>query len=155
MSVRLFFVGAILLVAFFRSCRRHELTAPIVIHVHRDPSAKFSSVLRNSDIQFTLTKPQLSNGRPMMVATNEGDSFPRLMQCLKDAPPELLILNSETEFPSDINFRNLFGKPEFVCGGKPAYVLGSQIGEEREATEIYLRFLKGHCGAPHSSRLAP
>ena len=36
--------------------------------------------------------------------------------------------------------------PKLICGGA-AYIPDKASGEEREAAELYLRFLEGHCEA--------
>ena len=128
------------------SCNRGASSRMVVIHVLRDPAAQFAERLRRADSEFALTKPRLANGKAVIVATNEGGSFPQLLNRLDDMPPSLLILDSESNPPSDAADRVKFGKAESVCGGKQAYVPIRVSGEEREAVEMYLVFLKMHCG---------
>jgi hypothetical protein len=118
---------------------------PLIVHVLRDPSASFARTLRNADLQFGLTKPHLKSGKGIMVATNEGDSFPKLLRRFADSTPDLLILDSQADVPDDPRVRNQVGKAELVCGQHPAFIPTSVSGEEREAAEMYLRFLVSRC----------
>ena len=132
-------------VVFLTSCRRSEPPVPLIIHVLRDPSASFARTLRNADLQFALTKPHLKSGKGIMVATNEGDSFPKLLRRFADSIPDLLILDSQVDMPDDPDIRNRVGKAELVCGWHPAFIPTSVSGELREASEMYLQFLASHC----------
>ena len=132
-------------VVFCTSCRRSEPPAPLVVHVLRDPSASFAGKLRNADLQFGLTKPHLKSGKGIMVATNEGDSFPKLLRRFAESTPDLLILDSKADVPDDPGVRNQVGKAELVCGQHPAFIPTSVSGELREASEMYLQFLASHC----------
>jgi hypothetical protein len=127
------------------SCGQRESSQTVVVHVLRDPSAQFAGRLRRADSQFALTKPHLKNGKMVGVATNEGNSFPKLLQRIEDMPPSLLILDSQSNLPADVASRVQLGRPEQVCGGKQAYMPIRVSGEEREAAEMYLRFLEAHC----------
>ena len=125
------------------SCRRSEPPVPLIVHVLRDPSASFAGKLRNADLQFGLMKPHLKSGKGIMVATNEGDSFPKLLRRFAESTPDLLILESQADVPD--NVRNQMGKAELVCGQHPAFIPTSVSGELREASEMYLQFLASHC----------
>lgn len=127
------------------SCSGRSSSRTIVIHVLRDPSATFANRLRQADSQFALAKPRLADGNAVIVATNEGGSFPKLLSRLGDTPPSILILESESDLSDDAPVRAKLGKAELVCGGKPAYIPIGISREEREAVEMYLRFLKTHC----------
>ena len=132
------------------SCRHEgEPSRVQVIHVLRNPVASFAPQLSRANRQFALTKPRLSSGITVLVATNEGDSFAHLMSRIADDPDSLLILDSESELPQESSLRALLGPPTPVCGrGGSAYIPLRISGDEREATEMYLRFLKDHCAAP-------
>jgi len=80
-----------------------------------------------------------------MVATNEGDSFPKLLQQFAESTPDLLILNSQADLPDEPGVRNQVGKAKLVCGQHPAFIPTSVSGEPREASEMYLQFLASHC----------
>ena len=135
-----------LLLSTCTSCKHRELSPPIMVHVLRDPSMSFAAHLREADLQFALTKPHLSNGKGVLIATNEGSSFPKLLQSLADTPQDLLILNSQSDLQeSAAAIRDRLGKPQLVCGGKTAYIPDWVSGEEREAADMYLRFLEDHC----------
>jgi hypothetical protein len=127
------------------SCKHSEPSAPLVIHVLRDPSSSFAGKLRAADLQFALTKPHLKSGKAIMVATNEGDSFPKLLRRFAEFTPDLLIFDSQAEMPDDPNIRNQVGKAEPVCGQHPAFIPTSVSGEQREAAQMYLQFLASHC----------
>jgi hypothetical protein len=128
-------------------CRRSAPPSPLVIHVVRDASARFAEQLRQADFKFSLTHPQLKSGKPIIVATNEGNSFPMLLNRFSDSMPEVLILDSQAGIPDDPAVRNQLGKSELVCGQHPAFIPTTVSGEVREASEMYLRFLVSHCGA--------
>jgi hypothetical protein len=82
-----------------------------------------------------------------MIATNEGNSYPMLVGRLADSPWDLLILNSPSDLPDSAVVRDHVGKPQTICGGALAYIPDWVSGEQREATEMYLRFLLVHCEA--------
>lgn len=128
------------------SCGRNErpAQAPIVVHVLRDASAKFADPLRTGELQFALTRPHLENGRLIVVSTNEGDSYAKLLRRVTDFPPTLLIVDSQSQLPSDVASLVRLATPESVCGGI-AYMPNAVSGEERDAAELYLRFLEIHC----------
>jgi len=128
------------------SCRHSEPSAPLVVHVLRDPSASFAHKLRQTDLQFALTKPHLISGKAVLVATNEGDSFPKLLRQFTESTPDLLIVDSEADIPGDLTVRGQLGTAELVCGQHPAFIPASVSGELREASQMYLRFLSSHCG---------
>jgi hypothetical protein len=127
------------------ACRRTELVDPVVVHVLRDPSAPFATNLERADWQFASAKPHLNNGKGVMIATNEGRSFPILLRKLDTRGQELLILNSQKDVSEVAGVRNHIGRPQLICGGASAYVPDWVSGDEREATEMYLRFLVAHC----------
>jgi len=139
---------SILCVAFVgcASCGRKEppVPAPIVVHVLRDPSSKFADPLRAIEYQFALTKPHLVNGRFVVVATNEGDSYAKLLRRVSDRPPTLLVIDPQSELPADVASLVRPVTPESVCGGI-AYIPNAISGEERDAAELYLRFVETHC----------
>ncbi len=82
-----------------------------------------------------------------MIATNEGTSYTTLVRRLADTPEDLLILNSPSDLPDGAAVRDHVGKPQRICGEAPAYIPDWVSGEQREATEMYLRFLVIHCEA--------
>jgi len=128
------------------SCGRKEpaVLSPIIVHVLRDPSAEFAAPLNAADSQFALRKPRLPNGRPVVVATSEGDSYTKLLRRVSDMPPTLLIIDSHSKLPGDVASLVRPATPDSVCGAI-AYVPTSVSGEERKAAELYLQFLEMHC----------
>lgn len=128
------------------SCGRKEppVSVPIVIHVLRDPSAKFADPLRATDSQFALTKPHLVNGRLVVIATNEGDSYAKLLRRVGDTPPTLLVIDPQSELPADVASLVRPATPMSVCGAI-FYMPNAISGEERDAAELYLRFVETHC----------
>jgi hypothetical protein len=61
------------------------------------------------------------------------------------SPPDLLVLDSQADVWDDLGVRNQIGKAELVCGQHPAFIPTSVSGEEREAAEMYLRFMVSRC----------
>ena len=101
--------------------------------------------MRRVDLQFALTKPHLTNGVGVMVATNES-GFSMLMGRLGKFFPDILILGSEADLPKDAVIHDQLGKPQFVCGSHPAFIPISVAGELREASQMYLSYVADHCG---------
>lgn len=132
------------------SCGRKQppTLSPIVVHVLCDPSAEFAAPLRAADSEFALGKPRLANGRPVIVATNEGNSYSDLLGRVGDMPPTLLIIDYHTKPLADIASLVRGATPEPVCGAI-AYVPTFVTGEERQAAEAYVRFLEAPCHARH------
>ena len=139
------FLAAVILLGAGTCCKHSEPSAPLVVHVLRDPSATFAGKLRQADLQFALTKPHLDSGKEVMVATNEGKSFAVLLQQFTESGFEVLILDSQAGLPENPAIRDRLGKAELVCGQHPAFVPTSVSGELREASQVYLRFLASHC----------
>jgi hypothetical protein len=115
---------------------------PIVVHVVRDPSAVFARQLAQATSEFADQKPQLS-GKWIVVATNEGNSYDTVLRYLSQAPPDILIVGSDSEVPS-LSVRVEFPVSEQVCEKAEAYVRRSLSGEGRAAAEMYVEFLKSH-----------
>jgi hypothetical protein len=140
-------LAATILVLATSSCK-HEQASPVVVHVLRDTKATFAARLRKADLQFALTKPRLRDGRPIIVATNEGDSFAYLFHRLSSSPDseELIILDSEADIPLDAAVQKQLGDQRPVCGTHPAFIPAGVEAQPREAAESYLRFLSEHCG---------
>jgi len=126
-------------------CLSCQKTEPLlVVHVMRDTSKPFASKLRQSDMQFGLTKPHLRNGKGVIAATFEATSFPQLLAKVDQLAPDLLILDKQGDLP-DQGVMGRLGASRPVCGGHPAYVPDWVSGEEREAATMYLDFLTTHC----------
>jgi hypothetical protein len=141
--------GVSLILGMTTACKRED-APPIIVHVLHDPSASFAKSLRQTDLQFGLTKPRLNSGKWVMVATNEGNSYPTLVRRLADTQQDLLILNSPSDLPDTAAVRGHVGKPQLVCGGAPAYIPDWVSGESREAAEMYLQYLTAHCDGSKS-----
>ncbi len=132
------------------SCERSKSPAPVVVHVLRDSSAAFAKDLRLADYQFGLTNPHLNNGRVVMIATNEGDSYAMLLRQFAGSTPDLLILDSQSDLPIDLAIRKQLGTAVLVCGQHPAFIAASVSGEQREGAQEYLQFLVSHCGSTNA-----
>jgi hypothetical protein len=137
--------GVFLVLSLFLGCEERSHPTPVVVHVLRDASASFAKNLRQADLEFGSSKARLSSGRWMMIATNEGDSYPALVKRLAPTTEDLVVLNSLSDLPDVAAVKDHVGRPQFICGGAPAYIPDWVSGEQREATEIYLRFLLVHC----------
>src|ERR1700693_1951999 len=142
-----FLLGVLLVLSMSLACKEREYPAPLIMHVLRDPSAPFAKNLRQVDLQFGLSKAHINSGKWMMIATNEGNSYPMLVGRLADSRWDLLMLNSPSDLPDSAALRTRVGKPQLICGGVPAYIPDWVSGEQREATEMYLQFLVAHCEA--------
>jgi hypothetical protein len=139
------FIAAVLLLGTSTSCSHSD--APVVIHVFRDIHASFVEELKRADLQFGTTQPRVKSGKPVIVATNEGTSFQFLLTQFKESAPEVVIFDSQANIPFDLAVRSQLAKPELVCGQHPSFIPTSISGEEREAAEMYVRFLVSQCAA--------
>lgn len=142
-------LAAMILCGLCVSCRDSKQSAPLVIHVWRDPSATFAEKLRRVDLQFAMTKSHVNSGVGVMAATNES-GFQKLLETLGKYPPEILILESEADLPKDAAISHQLGQPQFVCGHHPAFIPISISGDLRKASEIYLHFVAAHCDVDKS-----
>ncbi len=142
----LVFITVVILLVSSISCKNVRTPAPLVVHVLRDPSGGFAGELSRADLQFALASPNVHSGRSVQVQTNDDVSFMNLPKRLQAFRPDVLILDSAANIPDDPAVRNQLGEPEHVCGGHPAFVPSSVSGEQREAAEMYLRFLVSRCG---------
>jgi hypothetical protein len=133
------------LIGSWFSCHKDSQQVPVVVHVVRDPSGPLSQDLKEVTYRFDLTGARLSNGRSIMIATNEGDSFSKLLEQLQNARPEILILNSAEEIPSTATVLTQLGEPVPVCGGHPAYIPNWVASDGRSAAQTYLRFVAANC----------
>jgi tetratricopeptide (TPR) repeat protein len=59
-------------------------------------------------------------------------------------PPTLLVIDPQSELPADVASLVRPVTPESVCGGI-GYIPNAISGEERDAAELYLRFVETHC----------
>jgi hypothetical protein len=132
------------------SCGDKRSPDIVVVHVLRDPSAPFADKLRRAESQFGLTETRLANGKKVIVATNEGDSYPKLVQRIGDMSPDVVIPDDESDIPSEVSARSLFLNSGAACGAKLVYVTTSASEEQIEAAKLYVRFLQTHCdGSEH------
>jgi hypothetical protein len=136
----------ILLTIAATSCRHRDSSTPVVVHVLRDTSASFVKSLREADLQFTAI-PRYLGDRQIVIATNEGNSFPLLLGRFPERTPDLLILESEADLSPNPSVKSQLGKPVQVCGQFPAFVPTPISGDQRDAAEMYLQFLASHCVA--------
>jgi len=139
------FVGALLSLSFLVGCTWRKAEPLVIVRVFRDPSAQVNGPLTRATNQFTLTKPHLATGQGVMIATYESRSYKEDLQRLEAVHPQLVILNSQSDISDNATVSQNLGNPEFVCDGKAAYVPTWVSAPEREASEIYLRFLRSHC----------
>jgi hypothetical protein len=126
------------------SCGQRKPSEPVVVHVLRDPRAQFAGRLRQADLKFGLTSARVKSGKYVVVATNEGGSYDDLLGRVANVPPSLLIVDSQATLPAQVASQVRLEPPKLVCGGA-AYIPEKILQEEREAAEMYLRFLEGHC----------
>jgi len=133
-----------LLFVYCVSCGQRKPSEPVVVHVLRDPQAQFAERLRQADLKFGLTRARVKSGKYVVVATNEGNSYDDLLGRVANVPPSLLIVDSQSTLPADAASQVRPERPKLVCGGA-AYIPDKIPDEEREAAEMYLRFLEGHC----------
>ena len=126
------------------SCGQRKPSEPVVVHVLRDSRAKFAERLRQADLKFGLTRARVKSGKYVIVATNEGNSDDDLLGHVANVPPSLLIVDSQSTLPAEVASQVRSEPPKLVCGGT-AYIPDKIPEEEREAAEMYLRFLEGHC----------
>ena len=129
------------------SCGRPQLHDVFVLHVLRDPAAQFARRLRQADLQFGSTRARLESGRYVIVATNEGNSYADLLGRIAKVSPSLLIVDPRAPLSAEVVSQLGPEPPRLICGGA-AYLPDKISGEEREAAELYLRFLEGDCEAP-------
>lgn len=138
-------VVALLMLCSCVSCKQIQSQHTVVVHVVSDPSAQFAQALRQANSEFAVSQPRLGNGKIVIAATNEGDSYAKLLKQLSDRPIEVLIPNSSSDLPNNSALRADLGTPVSVCGGKSAYIPTWVSSEVREASELYVRFLETHC----------
>lgn len=141
--------GALAVLGFAAGCRQSQTPTPVVVHVLRDSTGLFADKLRRADLQFGLTRPSLKSGKAVMIATNEGNSFAMLMKRFNESTPEVLILQSQGDAPPDRGGRNGLGDGRLVCGQHPAFIPSTVSGEQREAAQMYVKFLQSHCEIAH------
>jgi hypothetical protein len=79
-----------------------------------------------------------------MVATDEGNSYADLLAALQKYAPSLLIVDSQSTLSAGVSSQLRRESPKLLCGGT-AYILDNISAEQREAAELYLQFLEGHC----------
>lgn len=128
------------------SCKRSAPPAPVVVHVVRELS--FAAELLPTDVEFRRTLPAVRSGRPVIVETRDDVRYIDLAKRLKAFMPDVLILYSRDFVPDDPATKRELGGAELVCGLRPAFIPASVSGEQREAAEMYLRFLVSHCPKP-------
>jgi hypothetical protein len=114
------------------------------MHVLRDPRAQFAERLRQADGAFAFTEPHLENGKPIIVATNGGNSYADLLGRIAKTPPNLLIVDPQAPLPPEVVSQLRPEPPKLICGGV-AYVPNNISAEQREGAELYSQFLEGHC----------
>jgi tetratricopeptide (TPR) repeat protein len=79
-----------------------------------------------------------------VIATNEGDSYDKLLRRVGDMPPTLLVVDPHSDLPADVAALVRPATPVPVCGGA-FYIANAISGDERDAAELYLRFVETHC----------
>ncbi|MGA8271096.1 MAG: hypothetical protein WB919_06005 [Candidatus Sulfotelmatobacter sp.] len=141
-------LSAVSALVMFCSCRRSEVASPVIVQVRHDLSGPTAKSLGSTDLQFNVTNPHLENGKVVMIATERVGQY-RLWR-LAESGEDLLILNSQKDIPNTELVRNHLGKQQLVCGEALSFIPDWVSGEERQATEMYLRFLVAYCESDSS-----
>jgi len=123
-------------------CKRSSAPDCVVVHVLRDPAASFVPDLRRADLNFNATTHFTRTGKRIVIGTLEG-GYSGVLQRLSKSPWDLVIFDSAAKTPDGL--RNQLGPETQVCGHHPAFVPNTTVGEQRDATEMYLRFIAAEC----------
>lgn len=127
------------------SCNRGKNQQPAVVHVLYDAAGPFAKKIERTDAEFAMTRPHLSGGRVVAVASVIGVSYSEQLARFSEIPPEIVVLNSQTDIAAGSDVPSKLGRAERVCGGALAYIPKSVSDEERAAAELYLAFIQTHC----------
>lgn len=139
-------IVALLLLGAGLSCEKSSpAVIPVVVHVLRAPY--FAADFTQANMQFAQTRPGMHSGSPVTLQVKDDVPYWDLQKRLKVFTPDVLILYSQDFVPNDPAIKNQLGVSELVCGVHPAFIPTSVSGDQREAAEIYLRFLSSRCAA--------
>jgi hypothetical protein len=122
------------------SCKHTEGEPPIIVHVVRDPSARFADQLRRATRWFDAKHVRLGNGKDIIIATNEGGSFSELLSRVPDMKPDVVILSSDGAAEHEYGSQAVI-----VCGEQRAYIPAWVSGAQRAASQEYVTFLSANC----------
>src|SRR5580704_3997244 len=123
-----FLLGVLLVLSMSLACKEREYAGPLIVHVLRAPSASFAKDLRRADLQFGLSRAHVHSGEWIMIATNEGNSYPMLVSRLADSPWDLLILNSPSDLPESGVVRDRIGRTAACLRGSTSLHSGLGFG---------------------------
>lgn len=133
------------LVSLATGCR--ESTQPVVVRVFFDTSGPSSRWVRDMISQFSLERPRVADGRPIMIATYETHAYGQDLGRLSDLRPQLVILSSPSDADLTGPAREQLGSPLHVCSERisdQAYIPEWVSSRDREAADIFLRYLVAH-----------
>jgi len=144
--------GVLLLTLLSTSCKRSGSSEPITIRVLRDPV--FAADLVKTNLEFAQSKPHLGD-QSLVLANKDDVPYWDVNQRLTGFKPHVFIFNSQDSVPDDPAIRSALGYPMLVCGVHTAFIPTSTVGGDREAAEIYVRFLISHCPAVEVRQAPP
>jgi hypothetical protein len=141
-KVHVLVVAAIVL-GLGTSCQQSNTPAPVAVRVLRDPY--FAADLSRTNIQFVKTEPHVRGGRAVELESKDDVPYMDRTRRLRDFAPQVWVFYSQDFVPDDPSVRNQLGEAELLCGIHPAFIPISVSGEQREAAEMYVRFMAAQC----------
>ena len=154
MACRLSFFPAILTVLVFTglvACKPRTKATPEVIQVFRNLSSPYASEMDRRIVEFQITNPRTSSGKPIVVKTIEIRDYPDLLQnhLGKDIRADVIILDAPADADLNDGVKADMASAVNICSAVkacpadvPALVPSSDSADRKEAAQKFVAVLQ-------------
>jgi hypothetical protein len=148
------FLSALLLLSLcsLSGCKPKGQSKPITVHVLRDLRSIYGSELDHRILEFQVSNPHVSSGRPISVRSVEAPDYHLALQQQPRNPGEdvdLIILNAPDDASVNVSLQAQLPSAVNICAGVracpanvPALIPPNVGGETREAAQMFVNVLQ-------------
>lgn len=124
---------------------------PVTVHVLRDLRSIYGSELDHRILEFQISNPHLSSGRPISVRSVEAPDYHVALQAPKNAGEDVdvIILNAPDDATLNPTIQSQMSNAVNICAGVracpadvPALIPPDVTGETREAAQLFVNALQ-------------
>lgn len=150
------FTSAILAIFVFTAlsgCKPKAKTPPEVVHVLRNLQSPYASEMDRRIVEFQVTNPRMSSGRPIVVETIEVRDYPDLLQnhLGKDVNADVIILDAPSDADLNPAVKADMANAVNICSAVkacpaqvPALIPSSASADGKAAAQTFVDALQKH-----------